>query len=352
MINPKTNTVFYSLEEISSRFNCKIFGNKNIKINNIAPISRAKKGDITYLTNLKYRHLLQQTKASALIASQPVPEFNRPTLCTENPYLIFAKVLELFFSNNTSHTTRIAQDASIGKDVVIGDNSDINSGVVIGDNVIIGCGVCIHPGTIIGAHTIIGDYSIIYPNVVIYPHMIIGKRVFIHAGVVIGSDGFGYAQESDHLYKVPQVGKCIIENDVEIGANSTIDRGTIGDTIIGSGTKIDNLVQIAHNVVVGKNCIIVAQTAIAGSSTLGNGVALGGQSAVAGHVTIGDRVMLAAKSGITKDIPPNTIIGGIIGRPIKEWRKSEVLIRNLPKLQHEIHSLSNRIKEIEKKIKN
>ncbi|MGA1826016.1 MAG: UDP-3-O-(3-hydroxymyristoyl)glucosamine N-acyltransferase [bacterium] len=347
MINNKNSkNVSYSLLELSSRFGGTIIGDANVKIKNIAPISEATEGDITYLTNPKYSHLIHQTKASALIASGPVSDFIGPIWCTKNPYLLFAKVLGFFFSKEEP-VTGIAQDAIIGKNVRFGKNISIKSGAIIGDNVDIGNEVIIHPGVIIGAHSTISDNSILYPNVVIYPGIIIGKRVIIHAGVVIGSDGFGFAQDSEHLYKVPQVGKCIIEDDVEIGANTTIDRATIGDTVIGSGTKIDNLVQIGHNAVIGKNCIIVAQSAIAGSSKLGNGVIIGGQSAISGHVNVGDGVILAAKSGITKDTPSGTVLGGIIGRPIKEWRRSEVATRNLPKLQNEIRLLSKRLKKLE-----
>ncbi|MGA1868655.1 MAG: UDP-3-O-(3-hydroxymyristoyl)glucosamine N-acyltransferase [bacterium] len=346
MINHQSKHTSYSLAEISSRVGGKIIGDADLKIKNIAPISEATEGDITYLTNPKYNYLILHTKASALIASGPVSGFNGPLLCSKNPYLLFAKVLGLFYSKEEP-LTGIAHDAIIGKNVRFGDSISIKSGAIIGDNVELGKGVIIHPGVVIGAHTIIGDHCVLYPHVVIYPDMIIGKRVIIHAGVIIGSDGFGYAQDTDHLHKVPQIGKCIIEDDVEIGANSTIDRGTIGNTVVGKGTKIDNLVQIAHNVVIGENCIIVSQTAIAGSSKLGNGVILGGQSAVSGHITIGDGVILAAKSGLTKDTPGGMVIGGMIGRPIKEWRRSEAAARNLPKLQNEVRLLSKRLKKLE-----
>ena len=349
MINQKSKTISYSLFELSSYIGGNIIGNEKIKIKNVASLESAREFDITFLSNPKYEHLISKTKASALIASHSYPDFYGPILCTKNPYLAYAKIIELFYPKNNSYEG-ISNDASFGENVQIQDNTTIKSKVVLGNNVIIGQDTFIHPGVIIGDNCTIGDGCILYPNVVIYSNSVIGNNVIIHAGAVIGSDGFGYAQDDYKLYKIPQVGGVIIEDNVEIGSNTTIDRGALGNTIIGKGTKIDNLVQIAHNVVVGNNCIIVAQVGIAGSSKIGNGVALGGQSAVAGHLKVGDCVKLAAKSGITKDMPANTTLGGIIGRPIHEWRKGEVALRNLPKMQKDFQSIKKRLELLEKKI--
>lgn len=349
MINQNSKNISYSLCELSSYIGGKIIGDENIKINNIASLIDAREGDITFLSNPKYEHLVNKTKASALIASHSYPDFLGSILCTENPYLAYAKIIELFYPQN--HTCEgISDDVSFGENVQIQDNVTIKSKVVLGNNVLIGQNTFIHPGVKIGDNCKIGDDCILYPNVVIYSNVIIGKGVIIHAGTIIGGDGFGYAQDGDKSYKIPQVGGVIIEDNVEIGCNTTIDRGALGNTIIGEGTKIDNLVQIAHNVVLGNNCIIVAQAAIAGSTKMGNGVALGGQSAVAGHIKVGDYVKLAAKSGLTKDTPSNTTWGGMIGKPINEWRKREIATRNLPKIQKDFQTIKKRLELLEKKI--
>ena len=242
------------------------------------------------------------------------------------------------------HGAVVHPEADLSEDV------SVQSGAVIQKGVRLGKGVRIGACAVVCENTQIGDDMHIYPNVTIYPGTEIGQRVIIHAGSVIGSDGFGYARKDGLPYKIPQVGCAVIEDDCEIGANVTIDRAALGETRIGQGTKIDNLVQIGHNVVIGPYSIIVSQVAISGSTKVGKGVVLAGQVGVAGHIQIGDGVTAAARSGITKSIPSGETVGGFMAMPIRKWRKSEAVYRRLPDLQDSYRALLKRVEELEKRL--
>ena len=225
----------------------------------------------------------------------------------------------------------------MGRDVGVG------ACVIIEGHVTIGDGTTIHAGSYVGHHTVIGNGCLVYPNVTIREKITIGHRVIVHSGTVIGSDGFGYVTEGGTHRKIPQVGTVEIEDDVEIGANVTIDRATIGATVVGQGSKIDNLVQIAHNVKIGRGCLIVAQAGIAGSSILGNDVTLAGQVGVGGHVRVGDKVIAAAQSGIPNDVPAGSIVFGTPARPINEERKIQVIIGKLPEIYDDFRAMKKRL---------
>lgn len=328
-----------SIKEIAEIIGCTIKGNPDIEIKGINEIQKAKEGELTFLSNPKYEKFLNTTNASAVIVGK---EYDVPItqLICEEPYVAFAKVLSILIKKplpepKISETATIDETATIGNNVYIGDH------VSIGKNCRIGNNVKIYPGVVIGNHCEIGDNSIIFANVTIYHDIKIGKNVRIHSGTVIGSDGFGYAfsKKEMKIYKVPQVGRVIIGNDVEIGANTTIDRGTIGDTIIGDGTKIDNLVQIAHNDKIGKNCFIVSQVGISGSTEIGDNVTLAGQVGVAGHIKIGSNITVGAKSGVTKSITKPGIYAGFPVKDFRTWRKTEALINRLPEIYERIKSL-------------
>ncbi len=341
----------FKLKELAKIFNCSYKGDGEIEITGVASLERAKKGDISFFDNPKYRPYLEKTNASAVII--PFEEkFNRlPVLKAKNPKLIFAEILSLFFepylpkpgvhpSAFISPKARIGKNASIGAFCYIGDYSEI------GDNCIIFPLVSIYPKVKIGKDTIIHSLVSIREGV------IIGKKVIIHNGAVIGSDGFGYVQKEDGSYKkIPQIGKIIIEDEVEIGANTAIDRATMGETIIRKGVKIDNLVQIAHNVEIGENSILAGQVGIAGSTTIGKGTILGGQVGIADHVNIGDNVIAAAKTGIAKDVPSNSFIAGIPHTDIRTWRKIYTCLPRLYDLIKEIKNLKLKIENLEKKLK-
>ena len=331
MIDPRffKNKGPISVKEIAEHTKSEIIGNSSVLINNIATLATAKAGDITFLENKKYISDFKSTKESVCIfrpeANTYAPE-NVALLVNNNPYYAYAEVTHLFFgsSEQTStlatsaaiHATAKIANASVGEFTVIFENAEIGNNCMIGNNCFIGKGV------------IIGDNTVIRDNATI-SHSIIGKNCLLYPGVRIGQDGFGFAPSPTSIKKVLQLGRVIIEDDVEIGANSTIDRGAIGDTVVGAGTKIDNLVQIGHNVKIGKNCFIVSQTGIAGSTEVGNNVMLGGQTGIACHIKIGDNTMIAAQSGVMSDVESKSILGGCPALPIKQWHRITSILKKM-----------------------
>lgn len=336
------------LSEIAEKIQGELSGpHKNILISGVAGIHDAGPGDITFLSHRRYLKDLEKTKASAVVLPKDM-EWNRiPSIKVENPQFAFSILLHIFY-DLPYVPTGIDERAIIGRDVMIGTDVSIYPFVYIEDGVSLGNYVIIYPCTFVGRGASIGDYSIIYPNVTIREGVRIGQRVIIHSGAVIGSDGFGYVYHKGIHNKIPQVGGVIIEDDVEIGANTTIDRATLGNTIIKSGTKIDNLVQIAHNVVIGENCIFAAQAGIAGSTQIGNGVILAGQAGVTGHVKIGDNVTAGGKAGITKDTRDGQTVSGMPAIPHRNWLKAMAVFEELPGLKKRVIELEKKIRELEK----
>jgi UDP-3-O-[3-hydroxymyristoyl] glucosamine N-acyltransferase len=265
--------------------------------------------------------------------------------------LAFAKVVNLFSKEAQKHPTGIhkhalvSSKAKVGKNVAIGAFAIIEDGANIGDNTII------YGGCYVGHGTKIGKDCLIYPQVCIRERLEIGNRVIIHSGTVIGSDGFGFANVRGVQHKIPQIGTVLIEDDVEIGANVTIDRARFDKTIIGKGTKIDNLVQIAHNVIAGENCIIVAQAGVSGSTVLGKNVTLAGQAGLVGHITVGDNAIVAAQGGVTKSVPANTMVSGYPAKPHDVAKKINACVQNLPNLYKKIRELEKRLEELSEKLK-
>ncbi len=338
------------LKEIAQLINGELYGDGEIIIRNIAPIEKAQKGDITFLSNKKYKPFLKKTKASAVILEKK-EDIDISQIVVNNPYLAYAKLLTFFTKKEITHFG-ISEKATIDKSAKISEKVSIYPNVYIGKNVEIGEDCIIYPGVFIGDNTKIGKNCLIYANVSIYHDTIIGNNVIIHAGTVIGSDGFGYAKDGDKYFKIPQIGNVIIEDDVEIGANCTIDRGAINSTIIRKGTKIDNLVQIAHNVEIGENSAIVAQVGISGSTKLGNCVVLAGQVGVAGHLKIGNRVMVGAQSGVGKDLKDNSIVSGSPAIDHKKWLRWAVSYEKLPDLIKKVNELERKFQEVYKNGKN
>lgn len=315
------------LAEIGS---CTVHGDASLVISGVAPLEVAGSGDVTFLSNPKYLPALHECKAGACILSEKHLE-KAPSgmvlLVSSNPYASYAKIATAFHPDDEL-AAGISVQAVIDKSAKIGKNCEISANVVICRNAEIGDGVYIAPGAYIGRGVKIGSGSRIGHGVTL-THTIIGNNAIIHPGVKIGQDGFGFATENGAHIKVPQLGRVIVGNDVEIGANSCIDRGAGPDTIIGDGTKIDNLVQIGHNVKIGKGCIIVSQVGIAGSTKLGDYVVLGGQVGVAGHLNIGSMANVAAQSGIAQDVAPKEILGGSPAVPIKQWHRQTIALKNL-----------------------
>lgn len=335
----------FTLKEIAEIVEGELCGDPDVVVTGISGIKEAKTGDITFLANTKYATLLKTTKASAVITSCDSinDQAAKPIIKTANPSLAFAKVVSLVAPNDMAHPKGIHPSAVISDNVQLGKNVAIGPYAILGDKVTIGDNSIIYGGCYIGHHTVIGENCLLYHNVTVRERIEIGNRVIIHSGAVIGSDGFGFATVKGVQEKIPQIGTVLVEDDVEIGSNVTIDRARFDKTIIGAGTKIDNLVQIAHNVVIGKNCIIVAQAGISGSTTLGENVILAGQAGLVGHITVGDNGIIAAQAGVTKSIPPNTKVSGYPAKPHQTAKRVNACVQMLPQLY-------KRIKELEKKI--
>lgn len=336
-----------TLEEIAELVNGRLLRDEKINISGVTNIEEAGSGDITFAVPPHLKKA-ETSKAAAVIIPEGICEFNKPAIIVENPRLAFTQLLEVFtplpqVERGVHPTAVIGEKVRIGQNVAILAHAVIDSQVEIGDNAII------YPHTYIGRQTVIGSDTIIYPNVTVRENCQIGSRVIIHSGAVIGSDGFGFVTIQGKHRKVPQVGMVIVEDDVEIGANVAIDRATTGKTIIESGTKIDNLVHIAHNVIIGQDCFLVAQTGIAGSVTVGNHVTFAGQSGSAGHLTIGDNCVFAARCAPISDVPDNSFFAGFPGRPHKEWLRSQAAVHKLPELIKRVNELEKKLAAQEQK---
>lgn len=334
------------LSQIAEIFNGLIEGDSDIEILGVKGLDDAKEGDITYFLSTKNIALLKKSKASAVIVREKLDEIDKTQLIVENPQLVFARLLKLFYIKShpymgISNEAHVSKSASIGKTVTIYPFSYIDENVIIGDNTII------YPFVFIGKDSSIGSDCTIYDNVTIREKVNIGNRVIIHSGSVIGSDGFGYVFHEGKHEKIPQIGSVTIEDDVEIGACTSIDRATTGRTIIGEGTKIDNLVQIGHNVKIGKNCIIVAQVGIAGSSVIGDNCILAGQVGVSDHVDIEPGTIITAQSGIMPGKVQKGIFSGSPIMPHREWLKANAVFQKLPELYKKIRELELKIKKLE-----
>lgn len=278
------------------------------------------------------------SRAAAVIVPLDAPDVGKTVIKVDNPRVAFARLLELF-TPPPAVPRGVHPTAVLGRDVTLGQNVSIQAYVVIGDGAVIGDNTIIYPHVYIGAGVQIGADCLLYPHVTVREACRLGNRVILQSGAVIGSDGFGYVTLDGRHRKVPQVGNVVIEDDVEIGANAAVDRATTGSTIIKKGTKIDNLVHVAHNVVVGENCFLVAQTGIAGSTVIGNNVTFAGQTGCTGHVTIGDNSVFAARSAVIGNVPPNSFYAGFPARPHQEWLRAEAALRRLPELLKKLRPL-------------
>ncbi|QSR89251.1 UDP-3-O-(3-hydroxymyristoyl)glucosamine N-acyltransferase [Methylacidiphilum caldifontis] len=335
--------VSYTVKQLAALVGGIVEGNADIEITGISDIEEAKKGQITFLSNPRYESAVEKTQASAIVVSKSYKGTSPATLIrVESPSLAFSEIVSLFSPKPVSYEAGIHPTAIIGKAVEIGKEVSIQPYAVIEDNVKIGDGCVIGAFVFIGKESVVGEKSFFYPHVTIRERSRIGKRVIIHSGAVIGSDGFGYELKNGRHEKIPQVGIVQIDDDVEIGANTTVDRGRFGKTWIQEGCKIDNLVQIAHNVIIGKNSIIAAQTGISGSTSLGDNVTLAGQVGIGGHIHIGQGATITAQSGVTKDVPPRAILSGRHARPISLTHKLEALYNKLPEIWERLRKLEKK----------
>ena len=338
-----------SLSDLSEEIDGEIQGDSHKIVRGVAPFDEAGIDDITFADSPKILRRISETNAGAVIVPKKFQQAVSINLIkSDNPRLAFAKIINLYFpafrpSENISHKASIGQNVSFGKDVCIRPLS------VIEDNVTIGSRVTIHPHVVVGNGTRIGDDVVIYPNVTILERCIIGHRVIIHAGTVIGSDGYGFVPDGEKHYKIPQLGIVQIDDDVEIGACNTIDRATFGKTWIKNGVKTDNHVQIAHNVVIGENTLIVAQVGIAGSTIIGKNAILAGQAGIGGHITVGNYVTVGPQAGVTRSVPEGQVVSGTPEMPHKLWLRVSQVIPRLPELKRKIADLEKRLDAFSKK---
>jgi UDP-3-O-[3-hydroxymyristoyl] glucosamine N-acyltransferase len=339
-----------TLREIAQLIDGKVIGDGNVVITGISGIREAEEGDLTFLANPRYASLMESTKAAAIITSPEITAAPKPMIHTGNPSMAFAKVISILMPSGQRYPSGIHQTAVIGKNVKLGQDVALQPYVVIDDDSVVGDRTIIYAGSYIGHHAKIGCDCLIYPNVAIREKVEIGNRVIVHSGTVIGSDGFGFATVDGEHHKIPQIGTVLIEDDVEIGANVTIDRARFGKTVIGHGTKIDNLVQIAHNVTVGEDSIIIAQAGISGSTVIGKRVTIAGQAGLVGHITVGDNAILAAQAGVTKPVPANTCVSGSPASEHNEAKRLNAFVSRLPQIVDELKGLEEKVQRLEKKI--
>ena len=344
------NTMKVPLSKIARLLQGHVIGDSDRMISDAAPFEQAGVNEITVAGSAKFLKKMADCNAAAILVSRDISDRDYNLVQVDNPMVAFAKVMQ-YFHPPAQPRSAIHPGAVIGKGFKCGQNVTISPMVVIGDQVTVGDQVWLYPGVVIGNHVIIGNDVTVHPNVTILERCTIGDRVTIHSGSVIGSDGFGYAPDGNCYHKIPHTGIVQIDDDVEIGANNAIDRATFGKTHIGRGVKTDNLVHVAHNVIVGENTVLVAQVGISGSVTIGKNAILAGQAGVAGHLTIGDGATVGPQTGVGKPVPDGQIVSsGIPEMPHRLWLRVQRLIPKLPDFSKRLAGLEKRLKMLEKKL--
>lgn len=346
------NTMEFTAKAVAEFLKGEILGDPDIKVNNVSKIEEGLPGTLSFLANPKYEEFVYTSEASVIIVNRdfkPAKQTKATLIKVEDAYQAIAALLQLQESMKPEKIgvhgqSWVEESVKFGKDLYIG------AFAYIGENAILGNKVKIYPQVFIGDNVEVGDGTIIYPGAKVYHGCKIGKNCIVHSGVVVGSDGFGFAPSSERDYKkIPQIGNVILEDNVEIGSNTTIDRATMGSTIIKKGVKLDNLIQIAHNVVVGENTVIAAQTGISGSTKIGKKCMFGGQVGIIGHIEIADNVKVGAQAGISKDTPEGSILWGSPAFSLSDYRRSYVYFKKLPSITSRIDALEKQIKELKSK---
>ncbi|MBV52275.1 MAG: UDP-3-O-(3-hydroxymyristoyl)glucosamine N-acyltransferase [Nitrospinaceae bacterium] len=337
-----------NLGDIAEKIGGKVIGDASLEITDVRHIESAEEGHLTFLTGKKFLDKLKQSKASAvLVDSEQEVEISQ--VITPGPMLAFARLLDQFHPQSRPKPG-IHPSVILGENVVLGKRVTLSALVCVGDNVQIDDDTVVYPSAVIGSDCSLGKNTVIHSNVTLYNNSVIGNHVILHAGVVVGADGFGYTlDEKGRHVKINQIGNVVIEDNVEVGANSCIDRAAMGTTLIKEGTKIDNLVQVAHNCTIGEHSILVAQVGIAGSCELGHHVVLAGQAGVSDHVKVGDQVTVVSKSAVLRDLEGHSAYGGIPAVPLNIWKRSITVLPKLPDLARKIRDLESRLNDIEKK---
>ncbi len=336
--------MIFTVSEVADHLQGEVQGDPAARLTGFATADRAQSGDLTFAENETFFAQAEQTAATAIIAEARFTSARKTVIRVKNPRVAFAKVLALFFPERTM-VPGIHPGAVVAASAQIDPTAHIGPHCTIGERVRIGANVVLESGNFVGEDSIIGADSRLFPNAVLYARTELGQRVRVHAGTVIGSDGYGYVQDQGIHRKVPQIGQVIIGDDVEIGANVTVDRGALGATRIGRGTKIDNLVQIAHNVVIGEHCLLISQVGIAGSCKLGNYVILAGQAGLAGHLNIGNQVTVGAKAGVMTDIPDGEKWLGAPAQPDRQAKRMMLAMMQLPDLIKRVSDLERKLGE-------
>ena len=339
----------YRLSELAQRISGEIHGDADPQIDGVAPLDRAGARQLSFLTNLRYREQAGASQAEAVLVAQGVDLPGRLLLVHREPYLALARILEIYHPppekpSGIHPSSCVSADAKLASDVAVGAHAVVEAGARLE------VGVVVAAGCVIGQDSRIGEHSELRANVVLYANTNVGKRCLIHSGVVLGGDGFGFATVDGTHHKVPQVGRVVIEDDVEIGANSAIDRGAIDDTVIGAGSKIDDLVMVAHGVRLGRGALLAAQSGIAGSTRVGDFSIFAGQAGAAGHLELGERTIVAAKSAALSDLPQGGMVAGIPAVDHRVWKRAQAAFRKLPELRKEVVDLRRRLVDLERRL--
>jgi UDP-3-O-[3-hydroxymyristoyl] glucosamine N-acyltransferase len=336
-----------TLGDLAARLGCRLVGDGAVEVHRVAGIDEAGPGDLTFVTSPRYAARLPSTRASAVIVDDGVADAPCAMLRTAEPYVAVAEAVALL-TPKPRPAPGISPLASVDPSAIVGSEVHIGAFACIGPRARIGARTIIHPHVVIGADAVIAADCTIHAHVSIREEVTLGARVVIQDAAVVGSDGFGFARRADGSHqKIPQVGRVVIEDDVEIGAQSAIDRPAVGETRIGRGTKIDNLVQVAHGVKIGQHALLAAQAGVAGSTSLGDAVVMAGQSGAAGHLRLGRGVVVSAKSAVTKDVPDGRHVAGIPARDVDRWREAVALAQRLPELRETVLRLEARLAALE-----
>ncbi|UCE99072.1 MAG: UDP-3-O-(3-hydroxymyristoyl)glucosamine N-acyltransferase [Planctomycetota bacterium] len=335
-----------TLSELAEYVGGRVVGNPDVLIKSASTLGRAGEGDISFLANNKYEKHIRTTKASAVIVGKETTDTSVPLLVTEDPYYAFMQIMVLLHGHRKHKKVGISSRALISDSAKIGADCHIHDFVTIEDTAKVGDGCIVYPGVWIGRGVQIGNDCIIYPNATVYDGCRIGNRVIINANTTIGEDGFGYATHKGVHHKIPQIGTVVIEDDVEIGACCGIERGTLGDTVIGQGCKLGDLVAIGHGTKIGSYSLLVAQVGVAGSTTLGHHCVVGGQVGIVGHINIGNNVTIAAQAGVINDIPEGKVVLGAPAIEVSQGRRAYSMIQYLPEMRQNIRDLQNQINQI------
>jgi UDP-3-O-[3-hydroxymyristoyl] glucosamine N-acyltransferase len=338
-----------TLAELAGLLEAELLGGGGVRIAGVAGLSDAGPGDLVRVDSPRYLAEALASPAAALLVGPRLDAGERPALRVADPRVAFARALELFYPERRP-PAGIDPSARLGADVSVGEECAIGPYVVLGDRVVLGRGVVLHPFVCLADDVQVGDGSVLFPHVTLYERVVVGRRVRIHSGAVIGADGFGYVPDRGGVRKVPQVGSVVIEDEVEIGANSAVDRATTGVTRIGAGAKIDNLVQIGHNTSIGRGCLIASQVGISGSCVLEDGVIIGGQAGLKDHVLIGRGTVVSARAGVWGDLPPGGVVSGLPARPHREELRAQAEVARLAETTARLRALERRLEEVEARL--